>query len=105
MQSLAIISHLLHYALAVAGVYFCITLFRQRRVFGWLLLSAVFLEPLVLLVMRVFRGRSLLPYKTTALGPDGIAEVSYRMNLPFFYILAVVGLFMLVRESRKKMAG
>ena len=102
MEALAITSHLLHYVLAVLAIYFCVTLFRRSRACGWLLVSAVFLEPFFLLVMRVIHGRPLLAYKTTSLGADGIMQISYRMDFPFCYIVAVVGLFMLVRESQKK---
>jgi hypothetical protein len=103
MEALAIISHLLRYVLAILAVYFCVTLFRQRRACGWLFVSAVFLEPFVLLVMRAVRGSPLLAYKTVSAGSDGIMLVGYRMDFPFLYIIAVVGLFMLVRDSQKKM--
>ena len=102
MEALAIISHLLHFVLAILAIYFCVTLFRRHRACGWLLVSAVFLEPFVLLFMRAIRGRPLLAYKTVSAGSDGIMQVSYRMDLPFLYIIAVAGLFMLVRDSQKK---
>ena len=103
MEAPAIISHLLHFVLAILAVYFCVTLYRRHHACGWLLVSAVFLEPFLLLVMRAIRGRPLLVYKTMAAGSDGIAQVSYRMDFPFLYIVAVIGLFMLVRHSQKKM--
>jgi hypothetical protein len=52
--------------------------------------------------MRAIRGRPLLAYKTVSADSDGIMQVSYRMDFPFLYIIAVAGLFMLVRESQKK---
>ena len=105
MEALAIISHLLHYVLAVAALYFCVKLFRPRRVWGWLLLSAVFLERFYLLLMRAIRGRSLLAYKSVSASSDGIMEVSYRLDFPFFYILSVIGLFLLFRQTQKKIGG
>jgi hypothetical protein len=102
MEPFAIISHLLPYVLAIFAVYLCIALFRQRRAFGWLFLSAVFLEPFLKLIICAFRGRPLLPYRTISVGSDGIMQVSYRMDFPFLSILAVVGLFMLLRESQNK---
>ena len=102
MEALAIISHLLHYFLAVAALYFCIALFRRQRVWGWLLLSAIFLEPFYLLLMRAIRGRPLLPYKVVSAGSDGIMQVSYRLDFPFFYVLAVVGLFLVFRHAQMK---
>jgi hypothetical protein len=102
MEALAIISHLLHYALALAALYCCVTLFRRQRQVGWLFVSAVFLEPFVLLLMRAFHSRPLLRYKTIGdVGPDGVLNISYNFNFPFLYILAVAGLFILVREVRR----
>ena len=101
-EALAIFSHLLHYVLAVAAVYFCVTLFRRGRGLGWLLLSAVFCEPFYLLFMRAIRGRPLLAYKSVSAGSDGIMQVSYRLDFPFLYILAVIELFLLFRQSQRK---
>ena len=105
METLAIISHIMHYVLAVAALYFCVTLFLRRRVLGWLLLSAVFVEPFYLLVVRAIRGRSLLAYKSVSVSYDGIKEVIYRVDFPFFYILAVIGLFLIFRQSQKEIEG
>ena len=101
METIAIILHLLHYVLALLAVIFCIILFRHHRQIGWLLICAVFLEPFVLLVMRAVRGRPLLPYRAMVTGPDGIMHVGYRMDFSVFYIVAVVGLFLLVWEIRR----
>jgi len=102
MEAIAIISHLLHYALAVVAVSFCVILFRRHRLVGWLFLSAVFLEPFLLLVMRGFRGLPLLRYKTICdVGPDGVQQMSYNIDFPFLYMLAVAGLFMIAREVRR----
>jgi hypothetical protein len=105
MEAVAIISHLLHYVLAAAALYFCVTLYRHRRVWGWLLLSTVFLEPFYLLFVRAIRGRPLLTYKSVSAGSDGIMQVSYRLDFPFFYILAVLGLFLIFRQAQTKIGG
>jgi len=101
MEAIAITSHLLHYILASLAVTFCIMLFRHYRQVGWLLVCEVFLEPFAVLLMRAIRGRPLLPYRTMGAGPDGIMHVNYSMDFPVLYILAVVGLFLLVRETRR----
>jgi hypothetical protein len=100
MESLAIISHLLHFAFAILAVYFCVVLFRRHRAWGWLLVSAVFLQPFVLLVMRAIRGYPLLAYKTAAAGSDGMMQISYRLDFPFLYLITVAGLFMLARDPK-----
>lgn len=105
MEALVIISHLLQYVLAVAALYFCIMLFRRRRFWGWLLLSAIFLEPFYLLFARAIRGRPMLAFKSVSEGSDGITEVTYSLNFPFFYILAVLGLFLLFRQAQMKIGG
>ena len=101
METIAIISHLLHYALAVVAAILCVRLFRRQRQFGWLLVGVVFLEPLLLLAMRAFRGRPLLSYETQTVGSDGVLHITYRLDFPVLYILAVIGLFMLFREARR----
>lgn len=101
MEIIAITSNLLHYVLAVVGVVLCVVLFRHRRQCGWLLVGTVFLQPLVLLVMRACRGRPLLTYKTQALGSDGLLHIHYQWDFPICYALAVVGLILLIREARR----
>ena len=102
MEFLAFISHLLRYVLALVAVLFCVALFRRQGACGWLFVGVVFLEPFVFLLMRAIRGRPLLAYKTVSASPDGVIDVSYRVDFPFFYIAAVVGLFMLMRGAREK---
>lgn len=102
MEALAILSHLLHYVLAVIAVTICLRLYRPQRQWGWLFLSAIFLEPFVLLVMRVLNGRPLMPYKVVNHGADLIMNVTYRYNFPFLYLLALVGLVLLFRQTRGK---
>jgi hypothetical protein len=101
MGTIAIISHLLHYVLAVVAVILCVLLFWRQHQLGWLLVGAVFLEPLILLAIRAYRGRPLLSYKTQALGSDGVLHINYQWDFPVLYILAVIGLFLLVREASR----
>ena len=105
MEAVALISHLLRYVLAIVAILFCVALFRRQRACGWLLVGVVFLEPFVFLFMRAMRGRPWLAYKSVSASPDGVMEVSYRLDFPFFYIAAVVGLFMLMRGAREKVEG
>jgi hypothetical protein len=102
MELLVITLHLLRFALAILAVGFCVTLFRRHHACGWLFVSAVFYEPFALLAMRAIRGRPLLAYKTVSAGSDGVMQVSYHADFPILYIVAVIGLFMLVRGSQKK---
>lgn len=76
MESLALFSHLLHYVLAVVAVYFCVTLYRRHRQCGWLLVSAVFLEPFVLMLTRAVRDRPLLRYQTSGPAEDGVGQLT-----------------------------
>ena len=87
--------------MAILAIYFCITLFRRHGACGWLLLGAVFLEPFVLLIMRAIHGHPLLTYKTMSAGSDGIGVISYKVDFPVLYIISVIGLFLLVRQSQK----
>ena len=100
MEALAIASHLSRYVLAAAAVYFCIHLFRHYHRKGWLLLGVLFLEPFCLLVIRFAKHRPLLAYRAIGQGEGGVSELTYRMDFPLFYIVAVVGLFLLFRETR-----
>jgi hypothetical protein len=95
METLAITSHLLRYLAAALAIYLCLALFRRDKAWGWLLLSAVFLEPFTLLLVRAFRGQAVLTYKSMAVGSDGVMQVTYRMDFPLLHLLAVVGLFWL----------
>jgi hypothetical protein len=64
--------------------------------------SGVFLEPFVLMLMRAVRDRPLLRYRTSGPAVDGVGQLTYNVDFPVLYILAVVGLFMLVREMRRE---
>lgn len=107
METLAIISQLFTFAIAAAAVILCVYLFRHNRQPGWLLLAAVFLEPFALLAMRAARGGPLLHYATTApepVGPEGALQITLKFEFPAFYIIALIGLILLVRETRSRHA-
>ena len=104
-KHLAIASHLLQIVLAPLAVFFCVTLFRRHRAVAWLLIGGVFFEPLARVVMRTLRGGPFLAYKSASAGSDGITGVTYHMNFPILYMVAVAGLFMLVRASAKSSGG
>jgi hypothetical protein len=100
MELIAIISNLLRYFLALAALVFCVMLFRHYRKIGWLLVGAVFLEPVVQLALRAAQGWPLLPYKRIVPSTDNLLHVEYTWDFPILYLLAVVGLFLLVRKIR-----
>jgi hypothetical protein len=102
MEALALLSHLFHFVVAGLAVYFCAKLFLHHRARGWLLLGAVFLEPFVRPLIRAASGRPLLPYKSVTPSTDGILHVNYKMDFQFLYLISVIGLFLLFRDSRKK---
>jgi hypothetical protein len=101
MEALAILSHLLHYVLAITAIVLCVRFYRRQRQCGWLFLTAVFLEPFVLLIIRALRGRPLMPYKVVSSSPEPFMQVSYRIDFPFLLMLGVIGLFLLAKEVRR----
>ena len=101
MEALAILSHLLHYVLAIIAIALCVRFYRRQRQCGWLFLAAVFLEPFVLLIMRAMRGRPLMPYKVVSSGPEPFMQINYRIDFPFLLTLGVIGLFLLARGVRR----
>src|SRR5450432_2386791 len=98
MEVIAVISHLAHYILAAVAIVLCVILYRRQRKCGWLLVGTVFREPFVLLVMRAIHGRPLFSYKTQSLGSDGVLHINYQWDFPVLYVLAVIGLYLLVRD-------
>lgn len=106
MEALAIIPHLLEFALGIIAVYCCVTLFRRQRSFGWLLLGTIFLEPFILTSIRAIHGHHpLLAYKTMSAGSDGLMHLTCRVDFLFLYIIAVIGLFMLIRSAQENVRG
>jgi hypothetical protein len=102
MKALAIISHLSVFVLAILAIVCCIGLYRHHRQIAWLILGAMFLEPFWFLLMRAIKGRPLLAYMSVGAGADGSQIIHYRIGFPFFYILAVIGLYLLVQNARRK---
>ncbi len=100
MEALAILLALSRYALAIAAVYLCILLYRHYRHIGWLVLGLSLLDPLVHLLLRLVQGRPLLVYRTSGPAVDGVATMSYRLEFPYYWILTVLALFLLLRATR-----
>jgi hypothetical protein len=100
MQTISIISQLSYYVTALLAVTLCVMLFRQSRQHGWLLVSVAFIQPFWLLASRIIHGRPLLYYITMTTAPDGSLKTSYRIEFPFFYIVAIIGLYLLVKKTR-----
>jgi hypothetical protein len=105
MEALAIILQLLRFVLAALAVYFCVALFRQHRRAGWLLLSALFAEPFLELVLRLLKGGAFFTTQTTRSAEGDILHVTYRLQLPILYYVAFIGLFILFREARRGKAA
>jgi hypothetical protein len=98
METIAIVSRLSTYLFALLAVILCIVLFRRQRQFGWLLVSVVFIQPFYALLMRAVHGQPLLTYKLVGVAPDGHQTVN--VDFPFFYIVAIIGLYLLVQKTR-----
>ena len=100
MEIIAIISQLSQYIFAALAVIFCVVLYRRQRQFGWLLVSVAFIQPFYALILRAIHGRPLLTYMTVGSTSGGLQTVSYRIDFPFFYIVAIIGLYLLVQKAR-----
>jgi hypothetical protein len=99
MQIIAIISLLSYYVSALLAVALCVMLFRQSRQRGWLLVSVAFMQPFWVLLSRAIHGRQLFTYMTVGVAPDGSQRISYRVDFPVFYVVAIIGLYLLVRKT------
>jgi hypothetical protein len=83
----------LQYPLGLLAVGACIFLFVRSRHPGWLLLSAIFLEPFFWLIYGMAQGLPFpLRYRQAFYDDAGILHESISYNVPFFLIVAVVGL-------------
>jgi hypothetical protein len=100
MQTLAIIGAASYYVFAIIGVTLCVILFRHYRQLGWLLVSVAFGQPIYFLFWRIIRGRPLLYYITATTAPDGSIKEFYRIDFPIYFIVAIIGLYLLVRKAR-----
>ena len=100
METLAIISQLSVYALALLAVALCVMLFRRSQQPAWLLVCVVFIQPICGLVMRAINGRPLLHFMSAQVTPDGLQRIRYTVEFPVFSLVAIIGLFLLVRKIR-----
>jgi hypothetical protein len=80
-------------------VAFCGVLFRRSRQRGWLLVSVAFMQPFWTLLLRAIHGRQLFTYMTVGVAPDGSQRINYRVDFPVFYVVAIIGLYLLVRKT------
>src|SRR5258708_28320487 len=101
-EVVALLTQLSRYMLALVGIFLCVSLFRRSQKFGWLLLSALFLEPFYICVARLILGRPVFRLHTMGDVTGGVQKITFHYDFPLFYILAVVGLFLLTREARQQ---
>jgi hypothetical protein len=101
MNILTIVSQIFVLVMAIFAVTCCIILYRHRHQFAWLLVSAVFLEPFVTVLIRAFEGRPLLRHARTLPSTDGAIHVHQYFEFPVFYLLAVIGVFLLARSAHR----
>jgi hypothetical protein len=100
METLAIIAAVSYYVFAFLAVALCVILFRHYRQYGWLLVGVAFIQPIWLLAVRLIHGRPLLYYITATTAPDGSIKTGYHIGFPVFHIVAIIGLYFLVRKAR-----
>jgi hypothetical protein len=100
METLAVLSQLSVYALSLLAVALCVMLFRRSQQPAWLLVSVVFIQPICALVMRVIHGRPLLHFMSAQVTPDGLQQIRYTVEFPVFSLVAIIGLYLLVRKMR-----
>lgn len=102
MEALAILLQVLRLVIAACAVVFSFLLFRHYRRIAWLLLGALFAEPLLESLLRLLRGGSLLSHRVVSLGEGDIQTMTYRIEFPVLYYLAFIGLLMMFREARRR---
>lgn len=105
MEIIAITTQLSRYLFAALAVALCIMLFRRERQFGWLLVSVAFIPSFYALLMRAIHGRPLLTYMSSGTSPEGFARIGYRVDFPIFYLVAIIGLYLLVQQKRHEPAA
>ena len=101
MEILAAILHFSNFVLSATAAVLAVTLFRYYRHCGWLLLAVAFLSPFGFLLLRLLHGRPLLTYRSHGPVVDGVAQLTYRLEFPGFYMLVVAGLLLLIRDARR----
>ena len=100
MEAIAATLYFSNYVLSAIAVSLAVILFLRHRNCGWLILAGAFSSPFAFLLMRLYSGNPLLTYK--AIGPvvNGAASVTYRYDIPGFYLAVVVGLLFFIRDLK-----
>ena len=101
MEILAAILYFSQFALSATAAVLAVMLFRHYRYCGWLLLAVAFLSPFGFLLLRFLHGRPLLTYRSYGPAVDGLAQLTYRLEIPGFYIVVVAALLLLLRDARR----
>src|SRR3954453_22191186 len=101
MDAVAIFLQVLKYGVSVLGVRYCMMLFRQYRQPAWLLIGPLFAEPWFLLILRAVRGQTWFVYRRFSSDALSHATVTYVMEFQVLQIMALLGLYLLVRQSRE----
>jgi hypothetical protein len=101
MEILAAIAYFSNFALSASAAVLAFMLFRRSRHCGWLPLGVAFLSPFGFLLLRLLHGRPLLTYRVYGPVVDGVAQLTYRVEIPGFYMAVVAGLLLLIRDARR----
>ena len=101
MEILAAILFFSNFALSATAAILAVMLFRHYRYCGWLVLAVAFLSPFGFLLLRLLHGRPLLTYRSYGPVVDGVAQLTYRLEIPGFYMVVVAGLLLLIRDARR----
>ena len=101
METVALIVYLSRYILSAVAAVSCILLSRRTRRLGWLILGTSFLADFWFLAVRAVCGRPLLTYRKYGPVVDGVAQMNIRIEIPYFGILAAIGLLLLLRSSKE----
>ncbi len=96
---------LAEYALAAMAVGLAVIHFRRCRRPGWLLLAAAFSSPFATLLLRAAHGQPLFRYKIIGPVVSGAVQVTYRWEIPNFYLLVVIGLLLLMERPGRDRQG
>jgi hypothetical protein len=100
MENLAAISYFANFALSATATFLAFKLFRRYRHCGWLMLGVAFLSPFGFLLLRLLHGRPLLTFRSYGPAVNGVAQLTYRVEIPWFYMVVVAGLLSLYRDAR-----
>ena len=91
-----------NYLLAATSVLLCVLLYRHYRRCGWLVLGGAFMTPLFLLCNRIAHGWPVLTYRQySGQDPDHAVRVTYHFDIPSYYLVVVLALWLLLRAARK----